>query len=568
MSAFTQLERSQIAGADDEISSAGRAREIALVLARHGLWHLVYAFGLKRFLPIHHPGRQPQGAAPRPAAPAELRRALEELGPTFMKLGQILATRSDLVSPAYQSELSSLQDDAPAIPAEEIARIVEEELGMPVAEAFASFELRPLATGSIGQAHLAILHDGTEVVVKVRRPDAVRLIEEDLRLLRELAKFANNHWDSARHYDLVSLVDQFDKSLHAELDYQVEGRNAERFATNFAGSTSVHVPRVFWATSTSRVLTLERMHGIKVTADDALLAAGIDRHALAQTAADIVLKMVFEDGFFHADLHPGNVFIESQDRIALIDFGMVGVLDDRLRAGLGALMVGVARSDADQVVDSLGALGVTGADVERAELRRDLQPLLEKYQSAPPQGQGLSPLLGDVMEVIRRHHLVLPGNLSLLFKTVASGEGTILKVDPSFQLIKAVLPYARRLILRLNSPQAWAGRLEQTAPDLAWLATDGPRVLRRFLTDLGAGPLKVDMKPAGFEPLVGRLERIGNRIVLGMVVSALIVALGVSASVYHPGSSVPGLEMLVTAGFAATSVLGAALAWSMFRATR
>ena len=228
----------------------------------------------------------------------------------------------------------------------------------------------------------------------------------------------------------------------------------------------------------------------------------------------------------------------------------------------------MVRCDSDHVVDSLIALGVTGADVDRVALRNDLQPLLQKYQSALPGERGLSPLLGDVMEVVRSHHLVLPGNLSLLFKTVASGEGTILRLDPSFQLIQAVLPYARRLVLQFNSPQAWARRVEHMAPDLAWLATDGPRALRRFLTDLEAGPMKVDLKPTGFEPLLHRLEPIGNRIVLGMVVSALIVALGVSASVYHPGSSIASLEILVTSGFVVTSGLGAALAWSMFRSTR
>ena len=564
MSAVQPLRESQ----PDETSSFGRAREITLVLARHGLWHLIYAFGLLRFLPFHHPGRSSRRGGPAPLAPAQLRMALEELGPTFMKLGQILATRSDLVSPAYQAELSRLQDDAPSIPVEEIEQIIEAELGTTVEEAFASFDLRPLAAGSIGQAHLAVLHDGTEVVVKVRRPDALQIIEEDLKLLHELAEFADRHWESARQYDIVNLVEQFDTSIHAELDYQLEGHNCDRFARNFAASRTVHVPRVFWETSTSRVLTMERIRGMKVTDDKALEVADIDRTALAQTAADIFLKMVFEDGFFHADLHAGNFFIESQTRIGLIDFGMVGTLDDRLKEGLGMLMVGVANCDGAQVVDSLIALGVTGTNVDRVALSSDLQPLLRKYQTQLDTGNGLSPLLGDVMEVVRSHHLVMPGNLSLLFKTVASGEGTILRLDPSFQMIRAVLPYVRRLVIWANSPQVWARRFENAAPDLAWLVSDGPRALRRILTDLEDSSVKVDLKPAGFEPLLHRLERIGNRIVLGMVVSALIVALGVSASVYHPGSSIAGLEMLVTAGFAAASVLGGALAWSMFRSTR
>jgi len=552
----------------EEISSFARAREIAHVLARHGLWHLIYAFGLKRFVPFHRAPRSDAEGGATPVPPDQLRMALEELGPTFMKLGQILSTRSDLVSPSYQAALSSLQDAAPPVPADEIRNIVEAELGQTLEQAFASFDHAPLATGSIGQAHLATLHDGTEVVVKVRRPDAVELIEEDLKLLHRLAAFADRHVGAARQYDLASLVDQFDRSLHAELDYVVEGHNNERFAKNFADDPAVDVPRVFWETSTSRVLTLERIRGTKVTDGDALAAAGIDRQAVAHIAADIVFKMVFEDGFFHADLHPGNVFIESQETIGLIDFGMVGEVDDNLREGLGMLMVGMLRGGSEQVIDSLVKLGVTGSKLDRPALRDDLEPLLQKYQAGAGAEAGLSPLLSDVMAVVRKHHLVLPGNLSLLFKTMASGEGTILQLDPSFRLIPALMPYARRLLLETNSPRAWISRFEKTAPDVAWFATDGPRLLHRFLSDLESGPIKVDVGAAGFDPLLHRLERIGNRIVLGMVVSALIVALGVSASVYHPGSSIPMLDTLISGGFVVIATLGGALAWSMFRSTR
>ena len=213
------------------------------------------------------------------------------------------------------------------------------------------------------------------------------------------------------------------------------------------------------------------------------------------------------------------------------------------------------------MIDSLIRLGVTGSKLDRGALRTDLEPLLQKYRAGADIEAGLSPLLGDVMAVVRKHNLVLPGNLSLLFKTMASGEGTILRLDPAFRLVPAVTPYARRLLLRSNSPRAWAKRVEMSAPDVAWLATDGPRLLRRLLGDLESGPLKVDVQPTGFEPVLHCLERIGNRLVLGMLVSALIVALGVSASAYRPGSSIAALDMLVTGGFIVVPVLGGALAW-------
>jgi ubiquinone biosynthesis protein len=547
-------------------SSLRRAREIASVLRRHGLWNLVEAFGLKRHLPFQR-SRSPERVDSENVDPAQFRQALEELGPTFMKLGQVLSTRSDLLPPGYLSELARLQDAAPEVPAEKVLGILESELGRPVGEVFTDFDPRPLATGSIGQAHLAKLADGTEVVVKVRRPEAVARIEEDLHLLHRLAGFASRHWEAAKDYDLVALVKEFDVTLHGELDYALEANNTERFARNFGRSPAVHVPRVFWESTTSRVLTLERMGGIKVTDGAALDGAGIDRSRLAKAATDVFMKMIFEHGFFHADPHPGNLFVESEKRIGLIDFGMVGSVDDGTREGLALLIVGVFGGDSDRVVDALLALGVTGSNVDRSALRRDLHPKIQPYKSGTV-GGGLSPVLADVMEIVRRHHLVVPGNLSLLVKAVATGEGTTLQLDPSFQLVEAVAPHARRLVLQMNSPEAWVRRAGHAAPDVAWLSTDAPGALRRLMNQLESGSVKVDVQPNGFEPSLRRLERIANRIVLGMIVAALIVGLGVSASVYHPGVAIPAVEAFVTAGFVIAAVLGAALAWSVFRSSR
>jgi ubiquinone biosynthesis protein len=547
-------------------SSLRRAREIASVLRRHGLWNLVEAFGLKRHLPFQG-SRDRQRVDSETVDPAQFRLALEELGPTFMKLGQVLSTRSDLLPPGYLSELARLQDAAPEVPAEKVLGILERELGRPVGEVFTDFDPRPLATGSIGQAHLATLADGTEVVVKVRRPEAVARIEEDLHLLHRLAGFAARHWEAAKDYDLVALVKEFDVTLHGELDYALEANNTVRFARNFGQSAAVHVPRVFWESTTSRVLTLERMRGIKVTDGAALDGAGIDRSRLAKAATDVFMKMIFEDGFFHADPHPGNLFVESEKRIGLIDFGMVGSVDDGTREGLALLIVGVFGGDSDRVVDALFALGVTGSNVDRSALRRDLHPKIQPYKSGTVAG-GLSPVLADVMEIVRRHHLVVPGNLSLLVKAVATGEGTTLQLDPSFQLVEAVAPHARRLVLRMNSPEAWVRRAGHAAPDMAWLSTEAPGALRRLMNQLESGSVKVDVQPKGFEPSLRRLERIANRIVLGMIVAALIVGLGVSASVYHPGVAIPALDAFVTAGFVIAAVLGAALAWSVFRSSR
>jgi ubiquinone biosynthesis protein len=296
-----------------------RERQIAEVLVKQGLTQLPAALGLKGI------------ASPRRAtadAPRNLRAAMEELGPTFIKLGQLLSTRGDLLPPRYRAELAKLQDGAPPVPTSLIQHTIEQELG---AGAFASVDLEPLASASIGQAHAARLHDGTEVVVKIRRPGAREQIEQDLWILEHSAAQASRHLHRRAQVDWVGLAEEFARILRAELDYELEGRNAERFAANFADDQQVQIPRVYWETTTADVITLERMRGIKVTDLDALDRSGVDRRALAQLATRTMAKMVFEDGFFHGDPHPGNFFVQPEGRIAIIDFGMVGALDDRLR---------------------------------------------------------------------------------------------------------------------------------------------------------------------------------------------------------------------------------------------
>jgi ubiquinone biosynthesis protein len=550
-------------------SSLARATQIALVLANHELWYLVEVLDLGRFVPVHlHKNAPSSPDSPRLyTEPEQLRMAFEELGPTFMKLGQMLSTRTDLLPPDYQRELAKLQDDAPTISFETVRETITAELGRPLEQAFATFDATPLAAASLGQAHLATLQDGTEVVVKVRRPGAVEQVDEDLKLLHSLASIASHRWKLARQYDVVGLVQEFDQALRAELDYLHEGRNAERFARNFAADSQVQIPRVFGEISTSRVLTLERLQGMKVTDLAALDTAGIDRTDLSHRFAQMLLKTVFEDGFFHADLHPGNLFIEKQGRVGLIDFGMVGTVDADTRNSLERLLFGMARQDTDRVVDALLALGVTQQPVDRSALRRDLEQSLMQYYDQPLSAIALGPLLAEVLGIVRHHQLVLPSNLLLLFKTMAMGEGMGVQLNPSFHLAEVLTPYAKQLIFQQNSPSAWMKRLGKADIELAWLATDLPQRLRRLLDDLDRGVLKIDVQPTGLDPMIRRVERIANRIVLGVVVAAFIIALAVLMSVYHPAGSTLG-QVLFLIGFVLAVVLALYLIWCIFRSDR
>jgi ubiquinone biosynthesis protein len=545
-------------------SSLVRATQIALVLAHHELWHFIDILDLGRFVPFHRSDPSQQNNAGLYSQPEHLRMALEELGPTFMKLGQMLSTRADLLPTDYQIEFAKLQDAAPTIPIETVHELISAELGQPLEHIFATFDATPLAAASIGQAHRATLQDETEVVVKVRRPGAVEQVDEDLKLLHSLASAASERWELAEQYGIVGLVQEFDQSLRAELDYLREGRNTERFAKNLASESNVRIPRVFWETTTSRVLTEERISGIKVTDLAALDAAGIDRAALSKHGAQIFLKMVFEDGFFHADLHPGNFFIEQGGRIGLIDFGMVGTVDEDTRQTLGVLLLGMIFQDADRLVDGLLELGMARQSVDRPALRRDMAQMLSRYADQLSGPTVVGSLLTEVLSLLRRHHLVLPSNLALLFKTIVMIEGMGIQLDPSFNLVEVLTPYAQKLMLQQNSPLVWTKRFGRAGVDLAWLSTELPGQLRQLLSELEQGSLKINIQPTGLDALFSRVERVANRIVLGVIVAAFIVGLAVLISFSHLGGSVLW-SWALTIGFVLAIVFALYLVWSIFR---
>jgi ubiquinone biosynthesis protein len=496
-------------------------RQIAEVLVRYGLSYLGNVVGLERVMAVAQ--GLVGGARADEHTPAEnLRLALEELGPTFIKLGQLLSTRADLLSPDYRAELAKLQDTAPAVPSEVIEDIIEQELHAPADSAFATFEAVPLACASVGQAHTARLHDGTDVVVKVRRPNVVEEMEQDFEILQNFAARASRYSRTAARFDAVGLADEFVQTLRAQLDYLQESRNAERFAANFADYQWVQIPRVFPDLTTSRVITLERIRGMKITDLTAIDEAGLDRHELADRMALIVAKMIFEDGFFHADPHPGNFFIEPTGRIGIVDFGMVGTVDDHLREQLGRLLNGFLRQDPARLGDALLALGTSTEVVDRARLREDLANLLVRYFGRSIGEVSLRGAIVGVLEIARRHRLRVPRDLSLLFTVLIIAEGIVAELDPEFRFAEALTPYARRSLLIGLTPAAVIRRLEQFGVDFAELATELPSRLNRITEAIETGGLEVHLRTQEMDALLARTERLGNRVATSVLVAALI----------------------------------------------
>ncbi|QEE62651.1 phosphotransferase [Salinibacterium sp. dk2585] len=503
-----------------------RYQEIADTLARHGLGFLADAVGLKRWAPPAV--RRSAGAArwQSHTVPERVRLALEDLGPTFVKLGQLLSARPDLLPQSFIVELSKLQDAGEVVPEEAILDILRHELGDEPEEVFARFDRTPLASASIGQAHAATLRDGTPVVVKVRRPDALRQVHEDLEILENLAETASRVWEPARTYNLRGIVQEFAQTLRAELDYLREGRNAERFAANFAQQANVHIPRVFWETTTTRVLTLERMTGIKISDITALDAAGIDRKALAEAGAGIILQMIFEDSFFHADLHPGNLFVHADGSVALIDFGMVGEMSEELHNDLIQFLIAFTRRNPEALTAALLDLSVTKGHADLHELRDAMASFVSTYAGLPLSEIKFTHLLQELLAIVRQQRLQLPREIALVFKVLITVEGIGTQLDPDFDLIGVLTPFVRRLIKQRLSAAAIARRVAEASADTGALLLELPSRLRRILETVDRGGIEVHLRAAELEPLVTRTERIGNRLVAGLITAALINGVG------------------------------------------
>ena len=532
-----------------------RYAEVAEILLRHGLDSIAAVLGLGRL----RIGSPPYSAAPQ-TAPERLVVALEELGPTFIKLGQLLSTRPDILPKDYLAALSRLQDGATPVDADEIRTIIEQELGAAPEVVFKTFSNTPLASASIGQAHAATLHDGTAVVVKVRRPGVVPQVQEDLEILQNLARRASRNWAALTEYDAEAVVSTFAATLRAELDYLAEGRNAERFARNFSHDPSIHIPKIYWETTTSRVLTIERVYGLKI--DDAQIAAlpDEDRDRLATVAAQAAAKMIFEDGFFHADPHPGNLFVESTSRIGLIDFGMVGEVDDQLRKRLGKLLLALSRNDPDRICRALRELSVNRTATDRGRLREDVVHFMQQYQGRGLGEIRLAPLIGELLAILRNHRIQLPSEIAMLAKMVAMTEGMGVRLYPDFNLGEVLRPYAGKLAFELISPHKLPGLLKQLGLDAADFGANLPDRLDRMLQMMDDG-VEVHVRPDELESLIVRGERIGNRLVAGVILAAFIRGIGDLTTADRDQLKTWQNTLLAT-GVGALGAMGGYLAWT------
>ncbi|HVX62623.1 MAG TPA: AarF/ABC1/UbiB kinase family protein [Pirellulales bacterium] len=480
---------------------------------------------------------------------ARVRLALNELGPTFIKLGQILSTRPDLVGVELAAELQQLQSDVRADPPAAVRKTIERELGLPVEQAFLEFDETPLASASIGQVHRARLQTGERVVIKVQHTGIDEKVRVDLDILAGLAQMAETVPEFV-NYRPQATVAEFQRTLLRELDFGREARHMQQFAQDFAGDPRIHIPRWLPELSTSRVLTMELLEGIKLCERARLTAAGYDLAELARRGAELYLAMIFTNGFYHADPHPGNILVLPGGVIGLLDFGMVGRIDEPLRELIEEMLSAVVHADADHLTSIITRIGSTPPQLDYAGLSIDVADFIAHYAHLRIDELELGGALNEMIEIIRRYHIMLPARIAMLIKVLVMLEGASRMLNPHFSLVELMRPYQRKMFFRRLSPGRQLRRLRRLYSELEHLAEVLPRGVVDILQQVQSGSFDIHLDHRGLEPSV-------NRLVLGMLASALF--LGSSwLLANNVGPSIPyvNLSFLGTAGSTVSIMLG------------
>uniref|UniRef100_A0A7C2NZD9 AarF/ABC1/UbiB kinase family protein n=1 Tax=Schlesneria paludicola TaxID=360056 RepID=A0A7C2NZD9_9PLAN len=546
------------------IRNLGRTREIAAVLLNHGFGDVLARVGLRsvwqrwsRWL-----FRRREPPPPELTVYARVRLSLEALGPTFIKFGQVMSTRPDIIPHEMIVELQKLQEQVPPFPSDEAVSLLEQELGRPIHELYAVFDREPIAAGSLAQVHRAWHFDGTPLAIKIRRPNAVRDIERDLSLMQELALLAERHLPEARVFDPTGLVAHFARTIRREVNFAREGRTMQEFARLFKGDATLYVPRVYSDLTSEGVLTMEFIEGLRV--DDVSEPARwpCNPADIAVRGAKLFMKQAFEYGVFHGDPHPGNLRIRPDGAICLLDYGMVGMLDDETREQLIDLFVAIARKDVEGVMEMVLAIGQTYGEVDRPLLRIDVRDFVANYYGVELDRLNVGQMLSDFVSILSQNHIRCPGSLTLLIRALVTLEGIGRALDPAFNLAKHLQPYVEQLVQERYQPSQMADRLIKRTQKVWAAAEQLPGYVATTLAKLSSDELQMQLELRGLDRFTVEVERASNRLAVGIVMAALIVA---SALMIRSGADLWWVTLPI---YILSSLLGLWLIYGIFRSGR
>jgi len=493
-----------------------------------------------------------------------LRLALEELGPTFVKLGQMLSVRPDLVPENFINQFKKLQDEVPPFPVDQAKKEIEMQLGKPVEELFTSFNDVPLAAASIAQVHRAVTTNGKQVVVKIQRPHIRNVIETDLNILFDLAGLIERHIPESELFNPRAIVQEFASTIRSEMDFIREGRNIERFRRNFAEDDTVYVPAVFWELTTERVLTMEYIDGIKVSELEKIENTGLDRKIIAVNGAEAILKQVFEYGFFHADPHPGNIFILPNNVIAPIDYGMMGSLDDELMEAAGNLLTAIVKKDVNKIIRVFNDIRVIETSMDVRVLKTDLTDILDRYYQIPLYQLDIGKVIEELMEIIRKHHIMLPPDLALMAKALITEEGVGRVLDPDFDFFALATPYVKKLMIRKLDPRRNLKEFVSLLEDFSRLVKTLPEDLREIIGKIKRDNLNIKFEHRGLEHFISELDKASNRLSFSLIIAALIVGSSFIIQI-DKGPFVFGFNFIGVSGYLIAAILGLWLVIAIIR---
>lgn len=552
---------------------ARRLRHIVAVLIKHGFGRVVEQLTLQRYIPFKKRVQTFGHWTPdRHLTDAErIRMAFEELGPSFIKLAQLLSARPDLITETFANEFKKLQDEVPPFPVADVRRIIEDEVRMPVDDIFAEFNDTPLAAASIAQVHRGVLQDGSEVVVKVQRPGIRETIETDIHLLRTIAKLMIRYIPEAVFFNPVGIVNEFARTVRKEMDFVEEGRNACRFRRNFADNLGIFIPRIYAEFMTEKVLVMEYIDGVRIDDMNGIERLGLNRRELADIGVGAYFKQILEDGFFHADPHPGNIIAMPSGMVAFLDFGLVGRINERFRESIANLLMALLDKNFDAVVDEYIELGIVPEELDLERFRREFTSDLEEFME-PLYGLTLNEIdfaayLNTLTELAMRHHLRMPDDLLLVNKTMLVLENIGRSLDPNFDFIAAAKPFASKIMKRRMDPSRLCRTTSKHAKELGEFALFFPKQVRTLIQRTLRDQLTIRMHHVGIDHLIKDFDRSSNRIAFSLIVSALLLSSAIMHST-NVGPKIYGLSALAMISFLVAFLMGIWLLISIIKSGR